>query len=169
MEGSREIWRQADKDYAKIFGRSYGGLVDPYKCDDADCILWCVGTVATTTRTVVDKLRDEGLKVGLAKLRVLRPVPFEEIRALADKAKFMGVIDRGHTLGYTGALAQEIKNALYAHNKRPPIKDYVIGVGGRDITTKHIERIFRDMVSLKDKGLDKEEQWIDLKTPGGMS
>ncbi len=83
-----------EEEYQRITGRSYGGPVANYRSEGADAVLVTMGTASTTARRVVDELRSEGKKVGLAKLRLFRPFPVEECRALARSAGRLGVVDR---------------------------------------------------------------------------
>jgi pyruvate/2-oxoacid:ferredoxin oxidoreductase alpha subunit len=83
MELARQGWRDVEKDFEKHFGRNHGGMVEFYQCEGADCVLIMAGSIASTAKDVVDKLRAEGKKVGLARIRVFRPFPVEEIRKLA--------------------------------------------------------------------------------------
>ncbi|MEW5760481.1 MAG: transketolase C-terminal domain-containing protein [Candidatus Thermoplasmatota archaeon] len=163
MENAKKEIVKVDNEFKKIFGRSYGGLLDNYKCDDADAVILCAGTAASTTREVVDKLREEGKKVGVARLRVFRPFPTEEIRELAKKTEVIGVLERSYTFGEGGAFFNETKSAIYRLKERPIVKNYIIGIGGRDITMKEIENIFKDCLRIKEKDLDKEIDWIGLK------
>lgn len=163
MNNARPKIKEVDKEYEKHFGRSYGGLLECYRCEHAEIVLVCAGTMASTTREVVDKLRSEGKKVGLARLRVFRPFPIEEVRALAKTVKAIGVMDRCFTFGYEGPFFTEIKAALYNMKERSIIKNYIIGIGGRDVTKEHIERLYENLFVLTEKGLDTEVEWIDLK------
>jgi 2-oxoisovalerate ferredoxin oxidoreductase alpha subunit len=163
MEQAKKYVKEVDSEFEKIFGRSYGGAIDFYHCDDADIIMIGAGTMVSTAREVVDELRSEGEKVGLAKLRTFRPFPVEEIRQLAESAKVLGVIDRSYSFGYGGAFFSEIKGGLYNYDKHPIIKNYVMGIGGRDITPKDLRAVFKNCLSLKDSGLDREIEWYGLK------
>lgn len=165
MDRAKVRLREVDKEFKKAFGRSYNGLLDTYRCDDAEVVLLCAGTFASTTREVVDKLRKEGKKVGLARLRVFRPFPVEEVRALAKHVDVIGVMDRAFTFGYEGPFFTEVKSSIYTLKERPIIKNYIIGIGGRDVTMKHIEKLYDDAYKIKKNGLDKEVQWIDIKMP----
>ena len=79
MLNAVEKIKAADKAFGETFGRSYGGVVEAYKCDDAEAILITLGSVAGTTRCVVDEMREQGKKVGLLKIRCMRPFPAKEI------------------------------------------------------------------------------------------
>ncbi len=161
MDDSRAELKKVHKDFAETFGREYD-MVDFYKCEDADAVLVIAGSVASTAKDVVDKLRQEGHNVGLARLRVFRPFPYEEFRWLAKRVPAIGVCDRSYTFGYGGGQAAEIKAAIYAH-ATPLVKNYIMGLGGRDITPEILERIYMDILNVKEKGLDREIEWIDVK------
>lgn len=77
---------EIDVTYGEIFGRYYGGMIEEYCCDDADIVLVALGSVAGTTRVVVDALRKEGKKVGMIKIRSYRPFPKEYFESLKDRS-----------------------------------------------------------------------------------
>jgi len=150
------------KEFGEIFGRHYG-LLDLYKCDDAEVVFVGMGTVASTAKDVVDELRDQGKKVGFCRVRVFRPCPVVALRKLLGDVKMIGVMDRSFTFGYEGPLFSEIKSALYG-KCTPLIKDYVVGIGGRDVTGKVIHRLYDDAYrQLAADAVDLEVEWIDLK------
>ncbi len=163
LDKCRDRIKKADKEFEKVFGRSYGGLLDTYRCENADVVLLCAGTQASTTREVVDKLRGEGKNVGLARLRVFRPFPVEDVRALGESIKTIGVMDRCYSFGFEGPFFSEVKASLYNAEDRPLIKNYILGIGGRDVTMQDIENLYNDLYQIKDEGLNKEVEWIKLK------
>ena len=159
MEDSLQVIREVDEEFEKHFGRGYG-LVKPYRCDDAEVILVTSGTVASTTRAVIDEMRNEGIKIGSLKVRVFRPFPFEEVFQVLSKAKRVGVIDRNISFGHHGIFCQEVKSALYGRTGIPVI-GYITGLGGRDITPKVIREIADKAV--KGETPDKLINWIGVK------
>jgi 2-oxoisovalerate ferredoxin oxidoreductase alpha subunit len=165
MDRAREKILKADKEWEKLTGRNYGGLLDEYRTEDADVVLVNAGTAASTIREVIDKLRKEGKKVGLARIRCFRPFPTEELRALGKKVNTIGVMDRCYTFGDGGPFFTEVKSALYQLKDRPTIKNFVVGIGGRDITMKTVEKLYDKLFKIKKSGLDSEKEWVDLKTP----
>lgn len=166
MDSTREKIRQADKEFQKVFGRSYGGLMEFYRCEDADAVLLLAGTSASTAKEVVDKLRTDGKKVGVARLRVFRPFPYEEVRKLASMVPIIGVVDKSYTFGYGGAIGSEVQGALYQAKDHPIIKNYIVGIGGKDITPEVVEKLFHDALKLK-KGKHEEIEWVGVKGLGG--
>jgi pyruvate/2-oxoacid:ferredoxin oxidoreductase alpha subunit len=151
---------EVEIEYKKKLGRSYGGLIENYRCDDADVVLIANGSSVSTARYVVNEMRKEGKKVGLAKLRFFRPFPAAEIVSIIKNASAIGVLDRSYSFGYGGAIFSETCAAAYGKMGSPVIKDYIAGLGGRDITPDTIRAIFEDLLS----GPKPEENiaWVDL-------
>ena len=159
MGEAREVIKKTGKEFGEHFGRDYG-LVHPYRCDDADIIMVCSGTVASTVRAVIDEMRDEGIKIGSLKVRVFRPFPFEEVRQILGSAKKVAVLDRNISFGNHGIFFQEVKSALYGYTDIP-IVGYILGLGGRDITPD----VLRDVANkaINDKNPEPYINWIGVK------
>ncbi len=171
MKRARTRILEVEEEFERAFGRSYGGLVDEYRCEDADAVLVVAGSAAGTAREVVDDLRGEGLKVGLARLRAFRPFPADEFRSLADRVSRIAVLDRSYTYGASGAFFTEIRASTCQASGDPIMKNYIAGLGGRDITPGVIEGVFRDVLSLKDRSDTSDEpEWVGVEgLRGGMS
>jgi len=159
MDRSAEVLVEIEDDYHRLTGRHHGGLLPTYRTEDADAVLVTMGTATTTARSVVDALRAKGKKVGLAKLRGFRPFPAKELRELAKDANRIGVLDRSFTFGAAGAAFTEVAASLYTAKHRPALRDFVAGLGGRDLTPRTIEGMFASL--LKTGG--PEVEWSDLK------
>ncbi len=151
---------EVDYQFRKKFGRGYGGLVEEYRTENAKHILIIMGSTASTAKDVVDKMNDNGYSVGLLRLRSFRPFPDEKIVEILKNKKSAGVFDRSYTFGHGGALFSEVRNAMYGNTV--PIKGYIGGLGGRDITPAILEKIFLDIVKIGDMGLDKNYEWVGL-------
>jgi len=137
---AKEIVKQ-NSEFKKVFGRGVGnGLIEEYKTKDAEIILVAMGSVCGTIKEVIDQLRNNGKKVGLLKIISFRPFPDEEVVAALSKAKYIAVIDKSISIGTEGILASDIKRACYGQLKTP-IKSFVVGLGGRDVTEKMIADI----------------------------
>ena len=162
MDNARKVIKDVGKEFGEIFGRRYE-LVEFYRCEDADVALIMMGSIASTAKEVVDDMRKEGKNVGLARLRVFRPFPYEEIRWLAQRVNMIGVVDRSYTFGFGGAVFNEVRSSLYATRTHPIIKNYIAGLGGRDITPVVIRKIFEDALNVGEKGLDMEIEWVGLR------
>jgi pyruvate/2-oxoacid:ferredoxin oxidoreductase alpha subunit len=141
MEQAVGVIEKADQDFGEMFGRSYG-LIEPYRMEGAEVVLVTSSTITSTSRIVIDELREKGVPVGLLKVRLFRPFPAEAVKqALAGFPK-VAVIDRNLCPGVGGIFAQEIKAALYNTERRPgSIFGFVTGLGGRDVTPDMIEEM----------------------------
>jgi len=164
MENAKWLIAEIDKEYGKRFGFEYGGLVEKYKCEDADLILLTMGTIGSDAKIAVDSLRKEGLKVGSARIRVFRPFPVRELRALSEQAQMFAAIDRHISFGMEGFLATEAKASLYSQEDPPLVAGFVAGLGGRDVTSETIEKIAKRSLKWMHVGkVEKETEWVDLR------
>ena len=155
---SSAIIKQTNKEFAGQFKRSYGdGLIELYKMEKADTAIMCIGTIAGTTRTVIDELRKKGQKVGLIRIRCFRPFPAEEISKAVSGLKTLIILDRAVSYGNQGPLYTEVSaaiNELRAKNKKSvTIKGYIVGLGGQDVTPE----VIKQAVNCADK---KGTEWI---------
>jgi pyruvate ferredoxin oxidoreductase alpha subunit len=142
---SIEVIKQVDASFGEQFGRKYGGMVEAYRCNDAEYIVISLGSTTGTCRTVVDQLRLEGWKVGVLKIRFMRPFPAEEIVEITRHAKAIGVIDRDISFGFEGTVFTNVNSALATTNNQIVKLNFVAGLGGRDISRDSIREIFTDM------------------------
>ncbi len=169
MDEAREEIRKTVEEFRDTFGRYYSGLVEEYKTEDADAIMVVLGTIGSTAKDVVDRMREKGKKVGLARVRYFRPFPYEEIRNIARKTDMLGIVDRSYTFGYGANLYAESKSALY-HHIDIPIKNYVMGLGGRDIKPEILEKVYDNMLKVAKEGIvDREIEWVGLQGDGRWS
>ena len=145
-------------EFNKRFGHYDGGVIDEYMTDDAEVILLAMGSVVGTIRCAVDELRKEGKKVGLIKIRSFRPFPGEEIVKACKKASAVGIIDKAISLGRGGVLSMEVKECFCNEGEKPPIKDYIAGIGGKELNREVIKQIYDDLFgvdksNIKDSGV----------------
>lgn len=164
MDNAKRLIPEIDKEYGKRFGIEHGGLIEKYRCEDADLILTSMGTIGTESKLAVDELRKEGLKVGSARVRVFRPFPTEEIVKLAKNAQMLATIDRHISFGMEGFLASEIKASLYSQEDPPLVAGYIAGLGGRDVTFGTIQKIAKKSLKAMQAGkVERETEWVDLR------
>ena len=163
MDRARGVIAEVDKRFGDHFGRYYGGMVEEIRCEDAEVVLVGMGSLVGTSRIVVDRLRNRGLKVGLVKLRYYRPFPREYFKGLSKRVKAMGVIDRDISFGYEGAVASDIKSALAGAGVVPKVINFIAGIAGRDITKEHIEGMYDKLFNLVQGKDEKELQFIGLR------
>ena len=147
MKNALEVIEQIHAEYAQLTGRSYGdGLLEKYKTEDAEIVIICVGSTAGTVKTVVDELRNSGVKAGLLRIRTYRPFPVKELVEGLRKAKAVAVMDRSMSFGGNGgAVFHEVRHGLYDAASHPYIVNYIYGLGGRDTSPTQIRKIFEDL------------------------
>ncbi len=154
MEHAQGVILEVADEFNKKFNRNYD-LFEPYKLDDAEVAVIAANSTAGTVKVVVDKLRDEGLKVGLLKMRLFRPFPAKELADALGHLKAVAVMDRSISFGAmnnAGPLFLELVAALALHGVQAPVADYVYGLGGRDILPSEIERVYRDALKMAETG-----------------
>lgn len=157
QEDAKGYIKEVAEEWKKNFDRYHGDLIDEYRCDDAEYIILTMGAIGAESRVAVDNLREKGLKIGLARVRVFRPFPKEEIIELSKKVDFI-VIDRNISVGMGGALSAEVKSALYG-NSDTKVYSYIAGLGGKDVTFRDVEKMVRKIVDGKGKTLE----WYSLE------
>ena len=165
MQRVPKVFETVEEEYARLTGRSHGGALPTYRTNDADAVLITMGTATTTARSVVDELRASGRKVGLAKLRLFRPFPDDEVRRLGATVNRIGVMDRSYTFGRMGPAATEVSAALYSGSRRPAVTSFLAGIGGRDVTPHEVHRMFDTLLSDSPPTThweDLEEQEVNL-------
>lgn len=162
MEAAKDELEKIEAAFHSLFGRRYGA-VEAVQCDDADIILVTSGTITSTCRLVVEKLRAQGEKVGLLKMRLFRPFPYEKLKEWARRARKLAVVDRNFSFGACGIFAQEIRAALCNEPKRPLVFGYVAGLGGRDVTTDVLEEIY--WTTKTSSHPESESLWVGLQQP----
>jgi len=160
MERAGGVIDSVLEEWAERFGRKYG-QVEGYKLDDADIVLVTSGTTTSTTKYMVNQYRERGEKVGILKMRTLRPFPVERVRKELAGRKRVLVIDKNMSPGLGGVWAQELRAATAHIPDVPPIQCYIAGLGGRDIRPETV----RDVIEhgKTQESLEKEYHWIQLK------
>ena len=139
MNKARTVIPKVGKAFYEMFGRDYSGLVDEYRLDDADCAIVAMGSICGTVKDAVDEMRKDGKKVGLLKLRVFRPFPVQEVQKALKGVSSVAVLDKNISLGAKGAVALEVKDALYGTQIQ--VTDFIIALGGRDVRKRDIAAV----------------------------
>lgn len=145
----RGVIDSVEEDFKEVFGRGYSGLIDPYKCDDADVILVTLGSVTGLCRDVADSLREEGVKAGVLRIRYLRPFPDREIASAMKGCGSAVVLEKDVSFGYSGAVFTEVCSALFASGVSMPVCCRIGGLGGADISADDVRKAFSDAVEGK--------------------
>ena len=156
LRASKEVILQTWKEFGKAFGRHYSP-VERYHSEDAKVLLLTMGSFSETAMTAIDKMRGEGRDIGLVRLRLWRPFPFEELRQAVQSAETLIVIDRALSFGGPGGpVCSEVKAALYGEARKPKVVSFVGGLGGRDITPAGFEQIVNKGIEISEKGSPNE-------------
>ena len=152
MKNAKQVILDVAKDFEKMTGRKYG-LFEEYKLDDAEVAIVCMNSTAGTAKAVVNKLREQGQKVGLLKLRVFRPFPVDEVAEALSNLKAVAILDKADSLNAAGgALFEDVTSAMYVNNKHVPAVNYVYGIGGRDTREDDIEKVYNDLLEIAKTG-----------------
>jgi len=166
MDNAKRVIKEVNDEFAAKFGRDYFGLVEPYKMDDAEYVLVTLGSLTGSARIAVDKARENGVKVGLVKIRCLRPFPKNEVIELLAGRKAIGVIDRNVSFGWhTGIVYQEIKSATSTLEAVPTVP-FIGGLGGEDLTTELMSEAIEKVLEVADSGqVENKAHWL-INTKG---
>ncbi|AFM28205.1 transketolase C-terminal domain-containing protein [Desulfomonile tiedjei] len=147
---SREVLLEAWDEMAKLTGRKYSP-VETYKADDAEILVFGMGSICETASIAVDKLREQGKSVGLASLRLWRPLPKDELKSILGKAKEVVVLDRSLAPGAANApVTSEMRALMYHEAQRPKIHCMIAGLGGRDVTPQDVVNMVEQAIVEKD-------------------
>lgn len=138
---------EAEKKFAEIFGRKYTGLIETYLTEDAEYILITLGSIAGLCREIADKLRSEGKKVGVVRIRYMRPFPVNELAEALKNAKAAAVLEKDISFGNEGTVYTNVNSALFRNGVLIPVYNFIGGLGGRNISPADIENIFAAMES----------------------
>jgi len=131
--------------FRDVVGRASGGLIAPYRVEDADVVLVGLGSLLGTAADVVDELRDEGLAVGALGVTCFRPWPTDEIRAALGSASRVVVLNRAISVGAGSVLGAEVR--LSVAGTPVIVHDVVAGLGGRPVTRDLVRRLLTDAVA----------------------
>lgn len=132
------VYEEVEREFHKMTGRSYG-LLEEYRTDDAEIIIITHSSPAGTAKAVVDVLREQGMKVGVLRLKMFRPFPVEAVRKAVRNARAVAVFEKCMSFGaVSNPLSLEVRAALYDLDNRPMVTDFVIGLGGRDVPPETI-------------------------------
>lgn len=164
FETAIPVIREVVNDFGKIFGRKYPPFVEEYMTDDADFVFFISGAHSHTCRFAIKHLRERGVKVGLVRIRFIRPWPTEDVMKSLSKFKAVGVIETNNSFGCAmggGILALEVRTSLYDSPKKPLITSFMAGMGGEPITLKEFYWMAEKLAKMATSGkLEKQVFWV---------
>jgi pyruvate ferredoxin oxidoreductase alpha subunit len=145
MDRSKGVVERVGAELSGITGRRFG-LIETDMMDDAEAAIVVIGSAAGNARHVARDMRAQGIKVGIVKVRSFRPFPFNEIAQALAGVKAVAVLDRAESFGAEGGpLFLEVRSALYDHEARLPVVNYIYGLGGSDVRLELMEQVCRDL------------------------
>ncbi|MBD3388628.1 MAG: pyruvate ferredoxin oxidoreductase [Candidatus Altiarchaeales archaeon] len=163
IDGSLDVIEEVMKDYSKKFPCTIENSrpkeyyhVEEHRMEDADVVLVAMGSVCGTIKVVIDELREKGVKAGLLKLITYRPFPAELLKEKLKGAGKVAVVEKALSPGLGGPLYHEISSALYECEERPELRNFIVGLGGKDVRLDHVEKI----IDMTMKGEGKREEWM---------
>ena len=139
VQRAAAVLKEAGSEFGEKFGRDYSGLVEGYRLDDAEIAIVAMGSICGTVKDSIDEMRKAGKKVGLLKIRCFRPFPMKDVAEALKSVSVVAVLDKNISLGSKGAVALEVKDALFG--SPIPVYDYILGLGGRDVRKRDIAKI----------------------------
>jgi pyruvate ferredoxin oxidoreductase alpha subunit len=164
-----EVYKEISLEYEKAFGRKQD-IMEGYMLDDAEYILLMTNSFSTFGKAAVKNIRAKGIKAGLLKLRLIRPLPEVDIKAALKGRKAIAVIDQNISIGKGGILHSEIASCLCNENQKPLLLSFISGLGGKNISQREFEFIFDSMIKAFDTGevttqnlLYTEDDWHDTE------
>jgi pyruvate ferredoxin oxidoreductase alpha subunit len=128
--------------FAAEFGRTSGGLVRPYRTEDAQTIVVALGSVLGTIKDTVDELRDSGMRIGVLGITSFRPFPLAQVRAAVAGAERVIVLEKALAVGIGGIVSANVRMAMSGMHARG--YTVIAGLGGRAITKASLRRLFAD-------------------------
>jgi len=136
---------QIAAEFAEAFGRTTGGLVRPYRCEDAETIVVALGSVLGTLKDTIDEMRESGIKIGVLGIHSFRPFPLAAVRAAHSHAKRVVVLEKSFSVGLGGVVSTDVRLALSGLH----LQGYTViaGLGGRAITKASLHRTLREAIA----------------------
>ncbi|MFW6414742.1 MAG: pyruvate ferredoxin oxidoreductase [Thermodesulfobacteriota bacterium] len=162
MRRSMEVLSDIDEKFESKFNRGGFTYLEEYRCEDADYVVVCMGSLSYQFHDAVDILREQGYMVGVSGLRLFRPFPGQVIRDAFSGKKGLLVFEKAISYGNQGALFADIKSALYNCTERPRVYNYILGLGGREIKTQDLAEVLKDFCT-QGGATQNEPQWIGLQ------
>jgi pyruvate ferredoxin oxidoreductase alpha subunit len=154
-----EVWRE----WGELTGRHYKP-VETYRTEGAKVLLMIMGSLAEVAEAAVDAMRDQGLPVGLVKIRLWRPFPFAEVRQALAGAELVAVCDRAPVLGNAaGPVLAEVRSTMYPLDHRPHILGYIVGLGGRDVQPMDFEKLAQHALTEVKQGPSQEFYYYGVR------
>ncbi|MCI8560683.1 MAG: phenylglyoxylate dehydrogenase [Dorea sp.] len=160
QQAALDVMDEVDQEYGELFARSYGGAIEEYRMEDAEYALITTGSMSGAAKDMVDTKREEGIKVGLIRMRMIRPFPGKRLQKALKNVRAFGVVDKNVSFGCdTGIVYQEVKAAMYGGNTVPSVP-VIGGLGGEDISLEMMGKIIDAIVQAASEQKNSETIWL---------
>jgi pyruvate/2-oxoacid:ferredoxin oxidoreductase alpha subunit len=167
MEEAVPVMREVTDLFGEMFGRRYPHFVEEYRLDDAEIAFFVQGAHAMTARTVVDALRDQGVKIGMARLLWVRPFPTEDLQRALGHVRVVGVVETNLGLGGAtsgGVLSLDLATALYPLKERPLLTSFMAGMGGEAVPSHEFHWMAKKLQKAASAGrVEKMAHWVGFE------
>ncbi len=155
-----EVYNEVASDFKEIFGRSYPA-VEAFMMEDAEYVLVMSNSFTVKGKAAIKSFREKGLKVGLLRLRLIRPFPKSELKLHLNGKNAVAIIDQNTSPGSGGILYNDVASALYHENHRPDVLlSFIGGLGGKDISLTEFNYIIDEMKKSVETGVVPETQLL---------
>ena len=152
MQKSVKVFEKVFKEFEEISGRKYD-FIEKYYMDDAEKVIVILNSTAGTAKSLINKLREKGEKVGLLKIRVFRPFMGELIAKELKAIKAVAILDKSTSINNAGSsIYTDVTSGMFTANIHIPMVNYIYGIGGRDVKEDDIKKVFDDLELIKEKG-----------------
>lgn len=160
QQAALDVMDEVDQEYGELFARSYGGAIEEYRMEDAEYALITTGSMSGAAKDMVDTKREEGIKVGLIRMRMIRPFPGKRLQKALKNVRAFGVVDKNVSFGCdTGIVYQEVKAAMYGGNAVPSVP-VIGGLGGEDISLEMMGKVIDAIVQAASEQKNSETIWL---------
>ena len=162
LQNSSETIVRVGREFGELFGRSYANMFWEDKLEDADIVIVAMGSLAMEATVAAGMLRAAGHKAGVLGLRVFRPFPKADLVKALQKSRLIVVFDKNISYGSEGATCSEIKSALYGSGVQAAIRNFIVGLGGRDVKAREMaDAVNKSLPALQEGVLNREHpEWI---------
>ena len=165
MRNAARVIKEVSEEFEQLTGRKYD-FIEKYQMDDAEYAIVVLNSTAGTAKAVVDDLRAKGVKTGLVKPRMFRPFPGKEIAEALKNVKAVAVMDKADGLnGVGGPLFTDVTSAMIENGvTNVKVVNYIYGIGGRDVRTTDIEKVYSDLQEIETLGkVEDPYRYLGLK------
>ncbi len=162
MQNALDVITSVHEEWGKLTGRNYAPLVEEYRLEDANFAIVTIGGMTGAGKDAVDEMRDAGEKVGLIKIKTMRPFPKDQLLKAVSKVKAVGVIDRSVSFGWNcGPLYQELLGVMYQMEERIPAVSFIGGLAGADITINDFKNTIETTKKALNGDVPESTIWIN--------